>query len=437
MLNAKKNLFDVRIGLALLAIAVGFAASYLPSKSGSSAVVSTSYPAQVCPSISTAGATTAYLPTTRIRIRSIDGKSTSFAANSRSIIPSRGNPILVDSNSGNSLSFSTLTGSGIAAVPCTSGSPDEWFIGGSGGLTSKGTLDLVNSGLSESDIDIYSFTSKAALPVLSVKVKANSAATVSLDALAPGDDSMALHVITRTGRVSTFVLDQRAKGLHALGLDYVKPMEAPAKELYIPALYPHNGDKSSVTNSLRLLVPGALDATVRVEAISADGKFIPVGFDGLVVKHGQVITLPLQNLTTNAPFGLHIQSDQPILAGALTAFGSGDFAWAAPVGALSDTLMNFGGTTPVIVAIGGSIHFTVSGKFSNGKSFNQTIGGSDIAIWSPKTAINSLRFTIPAGESTYVGALVNSGGITYIPINAGVSVENTALPFNDVHTLTH
>ena len=432
----KRNV-DLRIVAALAAIALGLGGSYIPSRSDSSATLSHNYPAQVCPAISSAGTTIFYLPATKLGVRAVDGKSTSFSVSTRSAIPSRGNPILVDSNAGGSITSSTLPGSGIAVVPCSPGSPDEWFVGGSGGLTSKGTLYLANSGLSESTIDIYSYTSKVALPVHSVKVKANSAATISLDALAPGDENMALHIITRTGRISTFVLDQRAKGLSALGLDFVKPTSTPAKDLYIPALYPHNGDKSSVANSLRLLVPGALDANVRVEALSADGKFIPVGFDGLSVKHGQVVTIPLKNLTTTGPFGLHIQSDQPIVASALTTIGSSDFAWAAPSPALADTSMNFGGATPVICAIGTEIRFTVTGKYSTGKSFSQTITGSDIAIWAPKIGVNSLRFTVPRGANTYVGALITGGGLTYLPVSPGVSVENTALPFNDVHTLTH
>jgi hypothetical protein len=431
----KKNL-DLRIVFALLAIAIGFGSSYLPTRSGSQTTLSHNFPAQVCPAINAAGSTTSYLPATKLGVRSVDGKSTSFSVSSRSAIPSRGNPILVDSNAGISISSSTLPGSGIAAVPCSPGSPDEWFIGGSGGLTSKGILYLANSGLSESTVDIFAFTSKVALPVHSVKVKANSTSTLSLDALAPGDENIALHIVTRTGRISTFVLDQRAKGLSALGLDYVKPT-TPSKDFYISALYPHSGDKSSVINSLRLLVPDALDATIRVEAISTDGKFIPVGFDGLSVKHGQVVTIPLKNLTTTGPFGLHIQSDQPIVASALTTVGSGDFAWAAPSPALADTGMNFGGATPVICALGTEIRFTVTGKYSNGKSFSQIITGSDIAIWAPKIGVNSLRFTVPRGSNTYVGALVTGGGLTYLPVAPGVSVENTALPFNDVHTLTH
>ena len=437
----KRAVTDLRVILALVAITMGFGLSYaLPQWLPAPAKVASrtkSFPAQVCPAISTAGVTTMYLPATKLGIRFIDGKSTSFGVTSRSLIQNSGHSLLVDSNPGTSLSFSALSSSGIAAVPCSAGNPDEWFVGGSGDLTSKGTLDLVNSGLSESIIDIYPYTSKTALPVLSVTVKANSAATVQLDALAPGDDSMALHVITRTGRVSTFLLDQRAKGLRALGLDYVKPVAIPEKELFIPGIYPHNGDKSSVANSLRLLVPGTLDATVRVQVISTDGKFIPVGFDGLTVKHNQVITLPLTNLTTSSPFGLLIDSDQPVLASAFTEMGSGDFAWASSVSPLATTTMNFGGSAPIFTFVGSAINLQVIGKYSTGKNFRQRIQGSDIAVWAPKAGMNAVHFKVPAGQKIFASAMINSGGLAYFPIAPGVSIENTALPFNDVRTLTH
>jgi len=422
---------------AVTALCTGVGISYLPSSNNASRTISHNSPALVCPAISTAGQTTAYLPSTQLKIRQIDAKSTSFKTSARSAIPTNSYPLLIDSNQGTAISLSSVSGSSIAAVPCSPGSPDEWFVGGSGGVTSKGTLYLVNSGLSESIIDIYAFTSKAQLPIHSLKVKANSEASFSLDALAPGEESIALHVVTRTGRVSSFVLDQRAKGLTSLGMDYVKPSSSSEKDLYIPAIYPHSGGKSSVAHALRLLVPGSIDASVRVEVISADGKFIPVGFDGVSIAHNRVLTLPLKNLTTSAPFGLHIQSDQPILAGLLTSIGSTDFAWGAPVASLSNSVVNFGGSTPLICALGGDIRLTISGTYSNGKRFKENVTGSGIALWSPKVGLKVTSFSIPSGEKVYLGAIINTGGLSYLPINQGVASENTALPFSDVHTLTH
>lgn len=442
----KRVVTDFRVILAISAITLGYGLSYaLPQLFPAPVKVAArtnNYSAQACPAISTAGATSTYLPSTSLGLRYVDGKSTRFQISSRSVIQNHAHSLLVDSNPGTSLSFSTLSSSGIAAVPCSAGNPDEWFVGGSGGLTSKGTLDLVNSGLSESSIEIHPYTSKAALPALSVKVKANSAATIQLDALAPGDDSIALHIITRTGRVSSFVLDQRSRGLRALGFDYVKPVVTPEKELYIPGIYPHNGEKSSVMHSLRLLAPGSLDATVRVEVISTDGKFLPVGFDGVIVTHNQVITLPLKNLTTSSPFGLLIESDQPLLASVLTTMGSGDFGWASSATPLATTSMNFGGSTPLVTFVGKAINLQLVGLYSTGKNFSERLQASDIAVWAPKAGVNVVHLIVPDGEKIYAGAIINTGmtstgGLTYFPIAPGVSIENTALPFNDVRTLTH
>jgi len=428
--------FDLRIAAIAGLLLTGLGLSYVLPASEKSSVVQSSYPAQACPFVSAAGTTTAYLPAAKLRLRSIDGTTTKFHGTSFSSVSLGSSAIIVDSNPGTSLSYSQLASSGIALVPCSAGKPDEWFIGGSGGVTSKGVLDLVNSGLSGSIVDIFAYTSKGALPLRSVTVKANSSASISLDSLAPGDDSIALHVVTRTGRVSAFLLDIRSKGLRKLGIDYVKQSEAPNTRLFISGLYPNTGSKSSVVNSLRILNPGTLDATMKVHVLSSDGSFIPVGFDELTVKPGLAKTLPLENLRTSSAFGLAIESDHPILAGVLTSNGSADFGWAAPSPALDTVTMNFGGNTPLVTFIGNAISVKVSGRFVTGKRFNQTVSGADIAFWAPKVGVQTVNFRA-SGSGIYAGALVKGGGLTYIPIANGATIENTALPFNDVHTLTH
>ncbi len=423
--------------LAAAILLVGVLTSYLIPTAQRVSVVASSYPVQACPHFASAGDTTASLPATKLGIRYLDGKSATFARTSRSQITLTKSSLLVDSNPGTSLVFSSLNSAGTAATACTAGNPDEWFIGGSGGLTSKGQLEIVNSGLSESIVDIFPFTSKSPLAQVTVKVKAKSSAAISLDVLAPGEDSMALHVLTRTGRVSAFLLDQRAKGLSNLGMDYVKPSDSPQKSLVIAGIYPHTGSKSGIVNSLRLLAPGSLDATVHVQVISGDGIFVPVGFDALQVKHGSVVTIPLANLTTSSAFGLQIESDQPILAGALTTNGSRDFAWAQPVRPLTATSMDFSGHIPVVTILGRSISVRLRGRYVTGKNFAVTIKGSDIATWVPKYGVASIKFTTDPKTPVFAGALFTSGGLTQIGIAQGAAIENTTVPFNDVHTLTH
>ena len=422
---------------AIAVIAAGIGASYLVPSEQRASVVASSYLAQTCPAFSGAGSNTSSLPAKNLGIRFVDGKSTSFKQTPLSQISLGNNALLVDSNPGNSLVFSALASAGIAAVACSAGNPDEWFVGGSGGLTSKGQLGLVNSGLGESIVDIFPFTSKQPLAKVSVKVKANSSVTLALDALAPGEDSMAIHVVTRTGRVSAFVLDQRAKGLSQLGLDYVKPSDTPQNHLVISGLYPHSGSKSSVTTALRLLAPGSLDANVHVQVVSGDGNFVPVGFDSYQLQHGSALTVPLANLTTSSTFGLIIDSDQPILASALTTTGSHDFAWAGASTPLTQSSMNFSGNVPSLVFIGKSISVQVSGHFVTGKSFNQTVSGSEFATWAPKYGVTSIQLSPASGSQVYIGAIFTGGGLTYLPIGLGVAMTNTTLPFNDVHTLTH
>jgi len=422
---------------ALVLIGIGMGISYLIPSEQRIASVASSYAAQVCPAFASAGSTTALLPSQKLGIRYLDGKSATFKRTSLSQISLGRNGLLVDSNPGSSLIFSNLASSGIGATACSAGNGDEWFVGGSGGLTSKGQLGLVNFGLGESIVDIYPFTSTQPLAKFSVKVKDNSSVTLSLDALAPGEDSMALHVVTRTGRTSAFVLDQRVKGLSQLGLDYVKPSDAPATHLVIAGIYPHTNGKSGVSTSLRLLAPGSLDASVHVQVLSGDGSFVPVGFDGYQLHHGSVVTIPLANLTTSSAFGLVIDCDQPILASALTTTGSHDFAWTGPSSPLTSTSMNLAGNSSVLTFVGKSISVRLTGRFVTGKNFNQMINASEFATWSPQYGVTSIHLTPSSGSPVYAGAIFTGGGLSYLPISQGATMTNTTLPFNDVHTLTH
>jgi hypothetical protein len=57
------------------------------------------------------------------------------------------NSILIDGNSGTSLTF--VNNNWKAVVPCYISNGEQWFVGGSGALTSKSILSIVNSGFSE------------------------------------------------------------------------------------------------------------------------------------------------------------------------------------------------------------------------------------------------------------------------------------------------
>ena len=283
---------DLRVLSITALLLVAFGISYAAPAAQNLGKAQSAFPATVCPAKLGDGVTSVFLPKYKSSIRHIVKKSTTLYKSASAIENIPSNPLLVDSNSGTSFALNN-SANGIGVATCKAGNPDEWFVGGSGGLTSKAKLDIVNSGLSPATVDITGYSSKQVLPVVSVSIPANSDRVVSVDALVPGDDSVALRVVTRAGRVTSFLFDQRKKGLSSLGSDFVNSQLAPSTHLVIPALMQSSTGK--IASSIRILVPGNLDANVKLVLNSGDGSFTPLGFDGKTIAHGKVIDISLKD----------------------------------------------------------------------------------------------------------------------------------------------
>lgn len=432
------NQVDKRIFGVAGVLLVAFSISYAVPAAQNFGKSQSAFPASVCPSKLGDGTTTAFLPKYKSSVRHVAKKSISFYKSLSSTENISSNALLVEGNPATSFVLNN-SGNGIGAVLCQSGNADQWFVGGAGGLTSKDQLDIVNSGLSPAQVDIIGYSSKQVLPVISLVVPANSDRPVLLDALVPGEDSVVLHVITRAGRVTSFLFDQRKKGLSSLGTDFVNSQDTPSKDLVIPALMQSSNGK--VASTIRFLVPGNLDANVKLTINSGDGAFTPLGFDGRLIPHGKVIDIPLADLTSSTPMSIHVESDQPLVAAAFTSLQGADFAWAIPVSPLTQLSLNFTGLNPKFVFTGSSIDVAINWKSASGKSMSAHVTGSDIAFWNPGTAgVRTISFTSKTRNPVYGGTILrNSSGsqLAYLPLGAGAVLEKSTLPIVDVRSLSH
>jgi hypothetical protein len=259
-----------------------------------------------------------------------------------------------------------------------------------------------------------------------------------LDGLVPGDESVALRVVTRAGRVTSFLFDQRKKGLSSLGSDYVNSLASSATKLVIPTILQSSSGK--VSTSIRILVPGNFDANVKLTINSGDGSFTPVGFDQKTIPHGRVLDYSLADLTSSTPMSVVIESDQPVVASILSKMNGSDFAWAAPAKILTKISSNFTGLTPTFVFTGADINVSVNWKNANGKSKSGRITGSDIAFWSPgKGGIRTVTFTADPKKSIYGGAIIRATSgwrFAYLPLNPSAILEQSTLPKVDVRSLS-
>ena len=180
-----------------------------------------SYPAVVCPP-NTADLTTAISLTsqkTMARKTGTNSMANSPVGFSRYALASQA--AVIEAGSVTPIAWQIRTGVWAGAVPCSSPVASQWFIGATADITSKGSLNLVNSGLGRALVEVTVFTEKAQLNPQLISLKANSYQQIALPTLAPGAKAIAIHLLTRSGRVNGFVVDERGKGLHALGGDLV------------------------------------------------------------------------------------------------------------------------------------------------------------------------------------------------------------------------
>lgn len=406
--------------------------------------LTSSYPATVCPAIGNNVSSIAALTSSKIDRRLIDGVSKRLNPGKGNVIPLKSNALLVEGNPGTSLTFANNGWKSV--VPCSVSNGEQWFVGGSGGLTSKSFLYIVNSGFSESAVDLELFTLNGLVEPKIVTIPQNSTKKISVDSLVPGEESIAIAVKTKSGRVSSYLFDERKKGLKSLGADFVSPVGQARKQVIIPAISGLPGKLSSNTNSvshtLRLLVPSSIDANVDISVNSDDGRFIPVGLSQLNVKSQRVLNVPLTFAPTNQPFSVIIDSDQPVLASVFSNFSYGkssEIAWATGADELSKWSVNLTGSKPTLTFVGDRINVQITATGSNGKKFEKKLTGSNFLVWRAPVGLNKLE--VQANRSGIGGGVIflpESGGIgsSYIPMNNGANLETASEPVADARVIS-
>ena len=438
---AKLDLKKVAIPAAILVLA---SLSYYAPERSQQIKLTSSYPATVCPAIGNKVSSIAALTSSKINRRSIDGSSKRLNPGKSSVIPMKNDAILVEGNPGTSLTFANNGWK--AVVPCSVSNGEQWFIGGSGALTSKSFLYISNSGFSESAVDIEIFTPNGLLEPREVSIPQNSTRKIAIDSLVPGEEAIAIALKTKSGRVSSYLFDERKKGLKSLGADFVAPSATARKVVTIPAI---TGllDKlvtntNSVTHTLRLLVPASIDANIDVTVNSNDGNFIPIGLSQLEVKSQRLISIPLTFAPTGQPFSVIVESDQPIFASVFSNFTYGksnEIAWATGADELSKWSVNLTGSRPILNFVGDRIDVQISATGTNGKKITKKVTGTNFQTWRAPTGLNRLEVTANrGGVSGGVIFLPEVGkiGTSYLPMNNGANLETASEPISDARVIT-
>jgi hypothetical protein len=397
-----------------------------------------SYPAAVCPP-NTTGLTTAISltsPKTQVRKTGTSSMQTSAVGFTRFAISSQS--AVIEAGSVTPVVWQVRKGVWAGAVPCSAAISSQWFVGATADITSKGSLNIVNSGLGRALIDITVYTENGVITPGAISMKANSFTSIPLATLAPGSKQIAIHLLPRSGRINGFLVDERGKGLQALGGDLVNSTGNPSKSLVIPAIPQQTGKKSAIPHTLRLLVPGDVDARISAEIKSTDGSFAPVGINGRVIAHQKVVEIPLDFTMASGKFALHISSDQPILGSVFSqtlSLGKRDFVWSTAAENLTDYTLATTGLAPTLVFTGGRIEVKLELTYNNGSTKQVSVSADDIATIVVGNSVRSVSFSgVSAGTSG--AALISSkSGYGYIPLNPGSVLTKSSVPASNIRVL--
>ena len=398
----------------------------------------TTYPASVCPP-NTTGLTTAISltsPKTLVRKTGTTSMQTSPVGIRRFAVAAQS--AVVEAGSVTPVAWQVRTGVWAGAVPCSAPVASQWFVGATADITSKGSLNVVNSGLGRALVEIDVFTENGATTPRTISLKANTFTSLSLASLAPGSKQIAIHLLPRSGRVNGFVIDERGKGLQALGGDIVNSTGEPTKKIQIPAIPQQTGKKSSTAHTLRLLVPGDVDARITAVIKSTDGTFAPTGIDGRVIAHKKVIEIPLDVTMASGKFALHITSDQPILGSVFSQTlvqGKRDFVWSTSAQDLTEYTLATTGLAPTLVFTGTSIKVNLELTYTNGRSKTIKISAEDIATFVVPDSVRAVSFTDISSGTSGAALISSKSGYGYIPLNAGSVLSKSSIPASNIRVL--
>ena len=189
-------IIDKKVAASFIVFSLALATVLLlqPSNSGISKV--RNYPATVCPQKLSDGTSTSVLPSRDILVREIPSKK-NLLKPAKSAFYLSTNPLLVDGNNSTSINVTRSQSRSLATVTCSISNSEQWFVGGSGTVSSLASIVITNSWLSPSVVDLTLYSPNPATSVVTKKIRANSSKRIYLDTLAPGESSVVVRVITK------------------------------------------------------------------------------------------------------------------------------------------------------------------------------------------------------------------------------------------------
>lgn len=239
-------------------------------------------------------------------------------------------------------------GAGIFSAPCPMPG-DEWWFVGAGSQLGRSTALLVSNPSGEParfDISLFARSGVvAALAGKGISLGPQSNVRLRLDALAPDEDLLAVHVRATSGRVAAALRDVSVtRGDSPQGVDYIPAAQPPTRLQWLGGIAGGSGDRDLV-----LVNPSTQFASVRTRLLTDEGATDLVGLEAIAVPAGSVIAIPLARILDGRSGTLEMSSDVPITGGVRSSWGGArsDVSWSSSVPAvLAPTPMAGAGVVP-------------------------------------------------------------------------------------------
>lgn len=202
---------------------------------------------------------------------------------------------------------------GLAGTTCTAPGTSQWFVGTGAQVGKQSRLVLTDADPGPALLDLALYGPEGQLHPAGARdlsVPAGGRRVIDLDALAPDQRVLAVHVATRAGRVSAALRDEHVIGATGAGTDFLPAAAAPATSLVLPGVPEGGGARTLV-----LLAPGRAGASVQLQLVGTGGTFTPAGLQQVDLDPGVVHTLDLAAAAAGEAVAVRIEADRPVLAG--------------------------------------------------------------------------------------------------------------------------
>jgi hypothetical protein len=208
---------------------------------------------------------------------------------------------------------------GMAAGPCAAPAVEHWLVGGGTAVGSSGRLVLQNPGRTPATVTLEAWGASGPVVLGSqslVVVPPGEQVVTMLEAIAPDQSRLALHVTAEGGRVGAYVQHHRIEGLVPAGADLVVGGGAPAATTAVSGVL-STGEAVDDPHAPRLdlLTPGERAGTATLAVLGPEGPVRLRGGEEVALEPGQVTTLPLGGLPEGS-YTVVVDADVPVVAGA-------------------------------------------------------------------------------------------------------------------------